>query len=108
MATLNLNSTSYARKLDERQFHNLQYSKVDNLRGLDSAYDTAQAMVEFRHDWIRQHVSDKVVLDYACGEGHSSIFVCNMAPFELSGSILAKQELPVPERLRADSALISE
>jgi len=68
------------RKLDELAFHD-QWRDEDGIDNQDKSwqtnskfYATTAASTRYMHDWISEHVRGKIVLDYACGNGVTSIY----------------------------------
>ena len=71
-----------ARKLEEIEFHDLDRTVVPNEMGPPQYeretgnkkfYSTTDLSNRYVADWIDRHSRNRVVLDYACGAGHSTI-----------------------------------
>lgn len=68
------------RKLDELSFHD-QWRDESSEENHDKSwqtnskfYATTGASTKYLHDWIRENAPGKILLDYACGNGTTSIF----------------------------------
>ncbi|MGC2832267.1 MAG: class I SAM-dependent methyltransferase [Candidatus Acidiferrum sp.] len=75
------------RKRQERQWANFSRDREntqvaqrtnEQSRGNFKWYSTTQLSADFRNDWLAKHAPDKVVLDYACGEGGETLRAARM------------------------------
>jgi ubiquinone/menaquinone biosynthesis C-methylase UbiE len=71
------------RKLKELEFHNMHRDKnnlsqlpqdvYEHLHGNKKFYKITQTSTNYVENWIKKHSKDKIILDYACGNGSTTI-----------------------------------
>jgi len=111
-STASFSSTLEDRKQREREWANFSRSDEGREAGTNESnrgnykwYSTTRRSMAYRDEWLSAQVPGKVVLDYACGDGHETLKLARMGASLAVGIDVSEISLATGERLAGEEGL---